>query len=230
MHQFVRILFVAGAIGVGAQSRAVAQTYSTPTPRRQFVTVSIDRLYTQPLHFAKYPLQDLVGREVAAAQFETFDYQTRDGAITVDVLEFSRRGGGASITVYPFGLRTGPTLALRGSYEDLPNIRIAFAGDGAPPAYALVDSHALDAAAVLYVADRSAGWGLGSHAFLGGGVGTIRSADHTGGRYFAEAGGGLTSGPLGVELAVKFAWNHLNEPVSHHFLTVPVTLRGTLSF
>ena len=47
---------------------------------------------------------------------------------------------------------------------------------------------------------------------------------------FAEGGGGLSSGPFGVELSVKFAWNHLTDPVDHHFITVPVTLRGTLTF
>ena len=51
-----------------------------------------------------------------------------------------------------------------------------------------------------------------------------------GGRYFAEGGGGLTAGPLGVELSVKFAWNRLDLPVEHRFLTVPVALRGTLTF
>jgi hypothetical protein len=29
---------------------------------------------------------------------------------------------------------------------------------------------------------------------------------------------------------VKFAWNHLTAPVDHHIITVPVTLRGTLTF
>ena len=34
----------------------------------------------------------------------------------------------------------------------------------------------------------------------------------------------------GCELSVKFAWNHLTDRVEHHVITVPVTLRGTLSF
>jgi hypothetical protein len=33
-----------------------------------------------------------------------------------------------------------------------------------------------------------------------------------------------------VDLAVKFAWNRLSSPVEHRFLTVPITLRGTLTF
>jgi hypothetical protein len=47
---------------------------------------------------------------------------------------------------------------------------------------------------------------------------------------FAEGGGGLGSGPIGVELVVKFAWNTLFSPLDHRFLTVPVTVRGTLTF
>ena len=80
------------------------------------------------------------------------------------------------------------------------------------------------------VADRSPGWGLGSHAFVVGGIGRITSDLGDGSRCFAEGGGGLDVGPFGVELGVKFAWNSLSEPVEHHFLTIPITLRGTLTF
>jgi hypothetical protein len=207
-----------------------AQTYAGQKPRRQFISVSTAWLYTQPLQFAKHPLRDLTGSDVAAAQFETYDYHTRDGAILIDVLEFTRRGRGAGVTLYPLGLSQGAALALRGSFEDLPLIRIAFSGPGAPPEYSLTGARAYDASALIYVADRSAGWGLGSHAFAGGGVGRIRSDARKGNRVFAEAGGGLSSGPIGVELSVKFVWNRLADPVDHRFLTVPITLRGTLSF
>lgn len=198
--------------------------------RRHFITVSYDWLYTQPLHFADHPLSDLVGTEVAEAQFEEFDYRTRDGSTRIDVLEFSRRSQGAGITVYPIGLSAGPTLGIRGSFEDLPVVRIAFDGPGAPDSYTLTGARAYDVGAGVYVADRSPGWGLGSHAFLLGGVGRVRSDQRDGRRYFAEGGGGLSSGPLGVELSVKFAWNLFDEPVEHRFLTVPVTVRGTLTF
>lgn len=224
------LISVCAVAVVVSTAPASAQTYSAQKPRRQFITVSVDRLYTQPLHFAEHPLQDLVGADVAVAQFEAYDYRTRDGAILIDVLEFTRRGRGAGITLYPFGLSVGPALALRASVEDLPDIRIAFSGPGAPPRYELTSARAYDVSAALFVADRSAGWGLGSHAFVGGGVGRIRSESRDGDRYFAEGGGGFNSGPIGVELAVKFAWNHLTEPVDHRFLTVPITLRGTLTF
>jgi hypothetical protein len=207
-----------------------AQGYDPKKPRRQFVTIATEWLNTQPLHFLEHPLQDLVGRDVAAAQFQNYDYHTRDGQILIDVLEFTHRGRGASLTVYPLGLRNGPALGVRASAEDLPDMRVAFSGAGAPPEYALVGARAYDVGAALYVADHSPGWGLGSHAFVGGGVGRIRSDLGDGNRIFAEGGGGLTSGPVGVDLSIKFGWNHLASPVDHRFFTVPVTLRGTLTF
>jgi hypothetical protein len=209
---------------------AGAQTYSAPKARRKFVTVSYDSLFTKPLHFLEHPVEDLVGRPVAAAQFEAYDYRTRDGEVLIDVLEFSRRSHGAGIALYPFGVSVGPALALRASFEDLPIIRIAFAGTGAPPDYALAGARAYDLSAAIVVADHSPGWGLGSHAFVGGGIGRIKSVARDGDRIFGEGGGGLNSGPIGVELSVKFAWNHFTQPVDHRFLTVPVTVRGTLTF
>jgi hypothetical protein len=209
---------------------ASAQGYAAKKPRRQFVTIATEWLTTQPLHFLEHPLQDLVGREVAAAQFQNYDYHTRDEQILIDVLKFTRRGRGASVTIYPLGLGVGPALALRASVEDLPDIEIAFNGSGAPPNYALTGAHAYDFGAALYVADHSPGWGLGSHAFVGGGMGRIRSDLSDGDRVFAEGGGGLTSGPIGVDVSVKFGWNRLTNPVQHRFFTVPITLRGTLTF
>jgi hypothetical protein len=208
---------------------AAAQT-DPAQPRRQFVSVSYDWLYTQPLHFAEHPLEDLLGTDVASAQFQDYDYETRDGATRIDVVEFRRRGHGAGITLYPFGLRTGATLGIRGSFEDLPVIRIAFDGPGTLDSYALTGARAYDAGVGLFVADRSAGWGLGSHAFVAGGLGRIRSDLGDGSRLFAEGGGGVSSGPLGVQLSVKFAWNRLSDPVEHRFFTVPVTIRAMVSF
>ena len=209
---------------------AAAQNYSVDKPRRQFITVSLDWMNTEPLHFASHPLEDLVGREVAAAQRETYEYRTRDEQIQIDVLQFRKRNRGASIAIYPLGLSTGMTVGIRGSLEDMPVIRIGFQGAGAPGEYALTGARAYDVGAGIYVADRSPGWGLGSQAFVVGGVGRIRGGSHDGTRMFAEGGGGLMVGPLGVQLAVKFAWNRFETPVEHRFLTIPVTLRGTLSF
>ena len=216
-------LVAAAAVPAAAQDHAAR-------PRPQFVTISLDWLNTEPLHFASYPLEALVGREVAAAQGETYEYRSRDEQIRIDVLEFRKRNRAMSVSVYPFGLSAGTTLGIRGSIEQLPTIRIDFEGEGAPDDYAFSGGRAYDVGAGLYVADRSPGWGLGSQAFVVGGVGRIRSDGREGSRLFAEGGGGLTVGPLGVQLAVKFAWNRLTNPVAHRFLTIPITLRGTLSF
>jgi len=209
---------------------AAAQTYSEPKPRRQFITISYDWMHTEPLHFSDHPLEDLVGQPVASTQNEAYEYRTRDGQIQIDVVKFKKRNRGLTGTVYPFGLTTGTSLGLRAGIEQLPDIELTFAGPGAPPAYSLTGARAYDAGVGLFVADRSAGWGLGSQAFIVGGVGRIRSDQSDGSRLFAEGGGGLLVGPFGLQLAVKFAWNKLDDPVSHKFLTVPVTVRGTLSF
>ena len=146
-----------------------------PYQRRHFVTISYDWHYTQPVHFADHPLADLLGTEVASAQQALYDYRTRDGAIFIDVAEFSQRQQGLSLTVYPFGMGNGATLALRGSVEALPVVRLAFAGQPPFSSYALTNARSLDGAAGVYVADRPAGWGLGSHAFVLGGIGKITS-------------------------------------------------------
>jgi hypothetical protein len=209
---------------------AHAQTYSAPQARRNFVTLSYDFLYTQPLHFGEHPIQDLVGRPVVGARFQQFDYRTRDELINIDVLEFTKRSRGAGITVYPFGVSNGPALGVRGSFEDLPTIRVAFEGDGAPPGFAFESGRAYDLGVGLYMADRAPGWGLGSHAFVVGGFGRVQSDNRDGRRYFAEGGGGLSVGPIGVELSVKFAWNRFTDPVEHTFMTIPLSLRGTVTF
>ena len=210
---------------------ASAQTYVPPNkPRRHFVSVSYDWLYTQPLHFADHPLSDLVGQDVTSVQDGPYDYRTRDGSVNIDVVEFSRRTNGLGLTVYPIGMSSGPTLMLRGSIEGLPRIRITFDGPSPVRNYELTDARSYDAAVGVVVADLSPGWGLGSHAFVAGGIGRISSDLGDGRRYFAEGGGGVGVGPFGVELAVKFAWNKLSEPVDHQFLIVPITLRGTLTF
>lgn len=217
---FLLVLQLAFAASVAAQTSG----------RRHFITVSYDWHYTQPLHFAKFPLEDFLGEEVASTQAESYEYRTRNDTTLIDVLEFSRRQQGLSVTLYPLGMNVGPTLALRGSIEPLPQIRLAFVGPAPFGSYALTDARSFDASIGVYVADRSAGWGLGSHAFVLGGLGKITGHPEGGRRYFAEGGGGVSSGPFGVDLSVKFAWNRLVEPMEHRFFTVPITLRGTLTF
>jgi hypothetical protein len=224
------LLVAATAAAMFFPSLADAQPYASSRPRRQFVTISVDWLRTKPFHFAEHPLEDLVGTPVKAAPFEDHDYETRDGQTRIDVLEFRRRGRGAGVTIYPFGLGSGAALGLRASTETLPVIRIAIDGPARVDGYALTGGRAYDLGAGIFVADRSAGWGLGSQAFIMAGAGRIRSDLGDGTRVFAEGGGGLSSGPLGFEIAVKLALNRLEQPVVHKFFTFPVVLRATLSF
>lgn len=214
-----------------AASNTFAQTYTAADrPRKQFVTVSYDSLYTQPLHFAEHPLEDLVGRDVSSVHFQEFEYRTRDELTLIDVVEFSRRQRGFTASIYPFGMSSGPALMLRGGFAPLPRVQVSFTGPSPIARYTLTDARALDGAIGLIMADHSPGWGLGSHAFVLAGLGKITGDLGDGSRYFAEGGGGLNVGPFGVELGVKFAMNKLSEPVSHQFLTIPITLRGTLTF
>ena len=224
-------LLILTLLTLGLVAPAAAQTYSEQKPRRQFVTVSVDWMSSEPLHFANHPLQDLVGREVAGIQSDIYEYRTRDEQVLIDVIEFKKRNKGFSAAVYPFGLSIGTTLGLRASVETVPTIRINFAGEGAPAPYALTGAKAYDVGAGIYVADRSPGMGIGAQAFVVGGIGRLGAdGDRTGSRIFAEGGGGVMFGPFGVQLAAKFAWNRLSEPVEHRFLTVPITVRGTISF
>jgi hypothetical protein len=208
----------------------IAEAQSGPQPRRQFVSVSLDSFYTQPLHFGSWPVEQLVGRDVAEAQRESYDYRSRDDRTTIDVVEYRRRGRGLGLTVYPFGMSTGATLALRVSREDLPVIRMNISGPAAVSGYALTDGRAYDGSVGVYVSDRAHGWGLGSHAFIGVGAGLLRSGLSEGQRLFVEGGGGLNVGPFGVQLGIKLAFNRLDEPVEHRFITIPVALRATVGF
>jgi hypothetical protein len=225
------MLVLVAAVSMPWPAAANAQTYAAPPARRQFVTVSYNWLYTWPLHFAEHPLEDLVGVPVAETDsFPPYDYRTRDGSTLIDVLEFRRPGQGVGITVYPLGMSTGATLGVRGSIEALPDIRITFDGPGDLDSYALTEALAYDVGLGVFVSDRAPGWGLGSYAFILGGLGRITSDLGRGSRYYAEGGGGLQSGPIGFEISLKFGWNRLDDPVEHRFLTVPVNMRATVSF
>lgn len=225
----LRILTMALVVTALGPMDAVAQTYTPPRAHRQFISVVYNWVYTWPQRLADHPLEDLLGTPVAEGE-PPHDYHTRDGSTVIDLLEFNRRGQGASVTVYPIGMSVGPTLGVRGSVENLPDIRFAFDGPGALDSYALTNAIAYDVGAGLYVADRAPGWGLGGYAFMLGGVGKITSDLGPGKRYFAEGGGGIQSGPLGFEVSVKFGWNQLSEPVEHSFYTLPINLRATVSF
>ena len=207
-----------------------AQTYRAPKARRHFISVTFDRQWVQPYSFGQHPLPELLGQPVDAVHLQPFQYRTRDQLTTVSVLEFGERATGIGATIYPFGSSVGAALALRGSIETIPPIRLAFNGPAPSPTYELTNGKATDLGVGIDMTDRSAGWGLGAHAFLIGGVGRIQTDQRNGTRYFGEGGGGITSGPFGVDVSVKFAVNRFTDPVPHRIYLLPVSVRGTLTF
>ena len=194
---------------------AEAQPYVAAPARRQFITISYNWLYTLPLHFADHPLEDLLGTSVV----ETSIRRTTIGRATEyrssACWNSSRPGQGVGVTVYPLGLRVGPTLGLRGYIENVPDIRVVFDGPGPLDSYTLTNALAYDVGAGLYVADRAPGWGLGAYAFIVGGWARSRATSATGNRYFGEGGAVSNQGRSGSRFPAKFAWNYLSEPVEH---------------
>jgi hypothetical protein len=213
------------AVPASAQSSA----YQVRKARRHFVSFSYDWQYIQPYGFGN-TLGDLLGQPVSEVHLQTFQYQTHDGQIHATVNEFSHSGQGVGVTLYPLGSSAGATLAIRGSIEKLPTVLVAFDGPAPAASYSLTNGRAYDLGFGIDMSDRSPGWGLGSHAFALGGFGKTESDQGGGRRYFFEGGGGLLVGPLGVDLAFKFAVNHLDNPVPHTLYDIPICVRGTLTF
>jgi hypothetical protein len=210
--------------------RPQPQSYRAPKARRHFISVTIDKQFIQPYSFGKHPLTDLLGQPVDEVQLQSFQYRTRDQKTLVNVLEYGKRATGIGATVYPFGSSVGATLAVRGTIEVIPPVRVAFTGPASSPTYDLTNGRATDLGAGIDMSDRSAGWGLGSHAFIIGGIGRIQADQRSGNRYFGEGGGGVTSGPFGVDISVKVSVNRFTDPVPHRLYMIPVSVRGTLTF
>jgi hypothetical protein len=206
------------------------QAYRPPKARRHFISVSVDTEFVQPYSFGKHPLPELLGQPVDEVHLQSFQYRTRDQKTLVNVLEYGKRATGIGATVYPFGSSVGPTLAVRGSVETIPAIRLAFTGPAPAPTYELTNGRATDLGVGIDMSDRSAGWGLGAHAFIFGGVGRIQTDQRNGNRYFGEGGGGVTSGPFGVDISLKFSVNRFTDPVPHRIYMIPISIRGTLTF
>ena len=203
-----------------------------PKVRKQYFAVSTDWLNMMPLHLKEAPFEQLTGKELGTSQRSDWDFESRgDGGLTqVDVIEYQRRSRGVGLAVYPFGSSQGPTLMVKGAMENLPSFRARIEGPAAVSSYELVDARAWDLGVGVIFADRSPGWGLGSHAYVVGGIGRLDSSHGSGQRVFGEGGGGLSLGPIGVEIAMKFALNKLSSPIEHKFYTVPVTVRATIGF
>jgi hypothetical protein len=225
--QTVAALWAAGALAAPAPQ---AQAYTPKKARKHFVSLTIDRQFVQPTGFADHPLAELLGQPVSEVHLQSYQYQTKDGLTHATVLEYGDRASGIGLTVYPFGSSSGATLAIRGSIESLPDIRVAFDGPAPAPTYELTGGRATDVGVGIEMSDRSAGWGLGSHAFIIGGVGRVTTDQRDGSRYFGEGGGGIMFGPFGVDLAVKYAVNTFDLPVSHSVRMIPISVRGTLTF
>lgn len=208
-----------------------AQPYQAAKARRHFISVTFDRQFVQPYSFRKHPLEELLGQEVDEVHFESFQYRTVDGRTTATVVEYGDDATAIGATVYPFGASVGPTLAVRGSIESITPIRVAFNGPAAPSAlYELTNGRAMDVGAGIEVSDRAPGFGIGAHAFVLGGIGRIETDQLDGRRYWIEGGGGVTSGPFGVDVSFKYAVNRFSEPVTHAVHQVPINLRFSLTF
>ena len=213
-----------------APAAAQADLYRAKTARRHFVSFTYDWQYIQPYGFDTHPLAQLLGQSVSEVHLQPYQYQTHDEQTRVFVNEFSHQGQGVGVTLYPLGSSDGATLAIRGSIEKLPTIRLAFDGTAPAPTYLLTGGRAYDLGFGIDMSDRSPGWGLGSHAFVLGGFGKATSDQGNGHRYFAEGGGGLLVGPFGVDLSFKFAVNRFDVPVPHSIYDIPISVRGTLTF
>jgi len=209
---------------------AQSQTYRAPKARRHFVSVTYETQFVHPYGFDKHPLSELLGQPVDEVHLESYQYRTRDQQTVVNVVEFGKRATAIGATVYPFGSSEGATLAIRGSFETVPTIRLAFTGPTPSPTYELTNGRATDFSIGVDMSDRSPGWGIGGHAFIMGGIGRIRTDQLDGSRYFGEGGGGVTSGPFGIDVSVKFTVNRFSTPVPHSIYMVPVSVRGTLTF
>jgi hypothetical protein len=209
---------------------AQSQTYRAPKARRHFVSVTYETQFVHPYGFDKHPLSELLGQPVDEVHLESYQYRTRDQQTVVNVVEYGKRATAIGATVYPFGSSEGATLAIRGSFETVPTIRLAFTGPAPSPTYELTNGRATDFSIGIDMSDRSPGWGIGAHAFIMGGIGKIRTDQMDGNRYFVEGGGGVTSGPFGIDVSVKFTVNRFSTPVPHSIYMVPVSVRGTLTF
>jgi hypothetical protein len=226
--QTLTALWVAGALA--APPAEQTHPYQQQKARRRFISIDFEKQYVQPSAFEDHPLQDLLGRRVDDVHLQPYHYQTRDLLTTVTVLEYSKPGYGIGATVYPFGSSEGATLAIRGSIESLPTIHLRFDGPAPAPVYDLTGGRAFDISAGLEMSDRSPGWGVGSHAFVLGGVGRAQTDQRAGKRYFGEGGGGVMFGPFGVDISVKYTVTSFDLPIKHEIRTIPICVRGTLTF
>jgi hypothetical protein len=207
-----------------------AQPYHAPKARRHFITIYAERQIVQGSGFDKHPLEDLLGQEVNEVHLESYQYRTKDNQTLITVNGFGRRATAVGVTIYPLGSSQGPTLAIRGSLETIPDIHLSFTGPAPSPTYDLTGGRALDVGVGLDMSDRSAGWGLGTHAYIIGGAGRAITDQMNGKRYFIEGGGGVMFGIFGVDVGFKYVNNMFTVPADHSIRAIPISVRATLSF
>ena len=221
----------ASALWLAATLAAPAsQPSHTAKARRHFISIDYGWQQIQPFGFASHPLADLLGQAVEEAYLQPYQFSTHDQQTLISVLQYDHRGEAVGATIYPLGSSSGATLALRASVERLPTIRLAFTGPAPLATYELTGGRAVDGAIGVDVSDRAPGWGLGSHAFALAGIGVVRTDQMDGRRYSAEGGGGVTSGPLGVDISFKYVVTRFQTPVAHSLQQIPITIRATVSF
>ena len=223
-------MWLVAALSAPAPAPVQAPAYRAAQARKHFISVSFERQFVQPYGFGKHPLAELLGQPVDEVQLENFQYRTRDQLTTVNVLEYGKRATAIGATVYPFGSSVGATLAIRGSIDSVVPIRVAFNGPAPSPTYELTNGRAMDIGAGIDMSDRAPGWGLGAHAFVIGGIGRIDTDQLDGRRYFVEGGGGVMSGPFGVDISFKYTINRFTTPVTHSVHMIPISVRGTVTF
>jgi hypothetical protein len=207
-----------------------AQTPDPVQPRKQWVTFTLDWAYSRPVHFMERPLEELTGVELGETRQPGPEYRSANGLTTVDIFELERPIHGWSVAGYPLGAGNGPSLMLRYSYETLPVTRFEISNPGGSELYLLRDGSSKDFSIGVIISDRQRGWGLGAHSFFLAGFGKLDGERGPGDRYLVEAGAGVNVGPMGFQFALKLAYNKLDDPRAHTFITVPLSLRGTLSF
>jgi hypothetical protein len=189
-----------------------------------------ERQFVQAFGFDKHPLRDLLGQQVNEVHLQPYQYITKDNQTQITVNEFGRRATAVGVIVYPLGSSEGPTLAVKGSVESIPNVRLSFSGPAPSPTYELTGGRALDVGAGIDMSDRSPGWGLGTHAYVIGGLGRATTDQMNGRRYFVEGGGGVTFGALGVDVAFKYVTSMFSLPVENSVRMIPISVRATLTF
>jgi hypothetical protein len=207
-----------------------ARPYQAQKARRHFITVYAERQFVQASGFEKHPLEELLGQDVNEVHLQSYHYRTKDNQTLITVDDYGRRATAIGATIYPFGSSEGATLAIKGSLESIPDVRVSFSGPAPSPTYALTGGRALDVGVGIDMSDRARGWALGTHAYVIGGIGRANTDQMKGRRYFVEGGGGVMFGALGLDIAFKYVANTFTVPVDHSVRAIPISLRATLSF